>query len=56
MSLTRVEWVEMWNRIKEIEIRHLVEDNGCICDECKKLEGHIKYIKDKIQQVIGQME
>jgi hypothetical protein len=48
MSLTRDEWVHLWEAIKRIEFNRK-----------KKLPPHtedIDFIKEKIQQVIGQME
>lgn len=52
MSLTRDEWCKMWDSIKKIEY------------EAKQLRGigktliltQVKYIKDQIQSVVGQME
>lgn len=52
MSLTRDEWTKMWVSIKKIELE-VREEKAFLYDF---LEKDIKLIKDKIQQVIGQME
>jgi hypothetical protein len=54
MSLTRKEWEEMWIRTERLEnyIRELPPHIGCKSYATK----YIRFIKDKIQQVIGQME
>lgn len=49
MSLTRKEWEEMWERVKEME-------NYSNKMRVVPLFKHIDWIKIKIQQVIGQME
>lgn len=53
MSLTREEWVAMWNTVKRLE--YLVAQL-----RSKELKGkatkEIFYLKAQIQSVIGQME
>ena len=48
MSLTRDEWVQVWMCIKRIELNRIKHLPPSLSD--------IKFIKIKIQQVIGQME
>lgn len=54
MSLTRKEWEEMWNTTEYLmqKAKKLREDNRIKDD----LIIYLGYIKNKIQQVIGQME
>lgn len=63
MSLTRKEYIEMWEAIKRLEL--LVNDWAAECHaechaeqciDCKETINAVNLIKDKIQQVIGQME
>lgn len=56
MSLTRNQWIEMWNRLKTIEsinakiwkAKHYKWANG--------INWEIQRMKDMVQEVIGQME
>lgn len=51
MSLTKDEWLEMWESIKRIEDRNKdAEYYSSIIDD------EVRFIKDKIQSVIGQQE
>ena len=53
MSLTREQWIEMWNDIKKIEEQI---ERTCNCCGCNFYgDDAIKAIKDKIELVIGQM-
>lgn len=61
MSLTRDEWCQLWEAIKKIERvddffqQEMVYHEWAFADiKCPVKE--IKLIKQKIQQVIGQME
>jgi hypothetical protein len=61
MSLTKDEWVEMWEYIKHIEYEAKALASTSIKYQnrnyySRKILGNVKMIKDKIQQVIGQME
>ena len=57
MSLTRDEWLKMWESIKTLEnLQKNVTGRNCKCNTCVSFKKEIKFIKDKIQQVIGQME
>lgn len=53
MSLTRKEWEEMWETVKEIEI---VSEHMQPRQRVLYLKMQINKIKNQIQQVIGQME
>lgn len=53
MSLTREEWVAMWNAIKRMQFQ-VERLKYSITKE--KLLNEIFYMKAQIQQVIGQME
>jgi hypothetical protein len=53
MSLTRAEWQQMWMDVKTLESYFKTRKNSGIKAICLK---RIDDIKDKIQQVIGQME
>lgn len=60
MSLTRAQWVEMWQDIKRVEAvldqeNYVCNDKECPSDECKALSAVISRTKDKIESVIGQM-
>ena len=53
MSLTRTEWVEMWQSVKRMEwivsrMRHSTNKDNMMRE--------IRKIKEQIQSVIGQME
>lgn len=56
MSLTRAEWIEVWDRLKKIEringkiwrAKHYKWSNA--------INYEVQMIKDKVQQIIGQME
>jgi hypothetical protein len=56
MSLTRAEWLKMWDNIKKLEKR--LEGELCLmgCSSCDDMRNVIEDTKKKIQQVIGQME
>ena len=57
MSLTRDEWSKMWESIKTIENIHKhITGRACKCNACISLRNEVQFIKDKIQQVVGQME
>jgi hypothetical protein len=56
MSLTRDEWAMMWESIKTIERLTLESEMRISHNNWLKMEKSIKEIKEKIQQVIGQME
>lgn len=58
MSLTRTEWIEMWENIKTIEkeLEDIVWCDSLSCNKYNETKPNVKFIKDKIQQVIGQME
>jgi len=53
MSLTRNEWIEMWNTVKRIEYLTKKLRNSITR---KKIINDLFYIKAQIQSVIGQME
>lgn len=56
MSLTRAEWLEIWDRLKKIErvtgkvwkAKHYKWAND--------INWEVQRLKDKVQEVIGQME
>jgi hypothetical protein len=55
MSLTRKEWEQMWESVK------CIERNACSLESTnfirmQRIMNEVRFIKDKIQQVIGQME
>lgn len=57
MSLSRDEWAKMWEAIKALEYE--LETIGkvfLVGRMSPTMESNIKFIKEKIQQVIGQME
>lgn len=59
MSLTRDEWLKMWNSIKCIESLTIESERDnfqAIQSEWKLMEDCIRDIKKKVQSVIGQME
>ena len=56
MSLSRAEWLDTWKDIKRIEESYEVlriEFDVTVPDE---IHEAVKAIKDRIQQVIGQLE
>ena len=53
MSLTKAEWEAMWDAIKKIE--NYINFNSQ-SERKKNVKVYTEYIKEKIQQVIGQME
>lgn len=57
MSLTRNEWVEMWESVKTIEdrIRLIPRIRSMDCPRTE-IEIQVNKIKKQIQSVIGQME
>jgi hypothetical protein len=57
MSLTRDQWVEMWNSILYIELnsQNVEEAKRCKCSSCRAICNRIKIIKNHIESVIGQM-
>lgn len=60
MSLTRAEWVKMWESVKTIEhraesIRHItLSDKNR--NSCSLILTEVGNLKKQIQSVIGQME
>jgi hypothetical protein len=54
MSLTRKEWEEMWEMTQRLEL--YVSDLPPHIGFKKFLKEYIRFMKNKIQQVIGQME
>lgn len=53
MSLTRKEWEEVWNSIKKVENYINFKSSS---ERKNQVKIHVDFIKNKIQQVIGQME
>jgi len=53
MSLTREQWIELWNSIKVIESMTAQITTSHVKARIIK---EIRYIKSEIQSVIGQME
>jgi hypothetical protein len=56
MSLTRNEWEEIWNRLKRIESTNLKVWKSGHYKWANSINWEVQQIKDKVQQVIGQME
>lgn len=61
MSLTRAQWIEMWESAKEIEnladtIARPYATRALIRDRANFIIDETKKIKEQIQSVIGQME
>lgn len=58
MSLKRDEWLMMWESIKtiEYEARLLRENDVFNLERQKVILKRVRWIKSKIQSVIGQME
>lgn len=56
MSLTRNEWIEIWNRLKVIEREAHKVWRKKYYRPANNINWEVQRIKDKIQQVIGQME
>lgn len=55
MSLTRDEWVQMWNSVKRLE--SVVKNSFSLGNPNRKLAlEEIEKVKQQIQSVIGQME
>lgn len=54
MSLTRKEWEELWDKTKRLE--RAVADLPPHIGFKKFAKEYVRYVKDKIEQVIGQME
>jgi len=55
MSLTKAEWKQVWESIKRIEENALVVRNFNLI-RAKNILDEVKYLKSKVEQVIGQME
>lgn len=53
MSLTRAQWVEMWESIKSIEADAKILNSKVVK---KSILDEVQRIKEQIQSVIGQME
>lgn len=56
MSLTRDEWLEMWEAVKDIELAYNENAIPPHSGHRRSVKKAIVEIKKKIQQVIGQME
>lgn len=56
MSLTRSEWEEVWERLKRIEYINRKVWKAKHYKWANTINSELIYIKQKIQQVIGQME
>ena len=56
MSLTRAQWVEMWDTVKELEREIKFDERMALVKRQRLLNKQIKSIKEKIESVIGQME
>ena len=56
MSLTRAQWEEMWESIKQIERAYIENAIPPHSGHRRRVRNAILDIKDKIQSVIGQME
>jgi len=57
MSLTRDEWLKMWEAVKTIESATFGNNNARMSwNNWKLLEDKIQEIKQSIQKVVGQME
>lgn len=53
MSMTREEWVALWNAVKRMEY---LANELPFSGRKKKMLNEIHYMKAQIQAVIGQME
>ena len=56
MPLTRAEWLDMWKDIKKIEESYEVLRMRIDISVPDEIHEAVRAIKDRIQQVIGQME
>jgi len=56
MSLTRDEWCELWESVKRIEYTNAKVWKAKHYKWANDINWEVNKIKDKIQQVIGQME
>ncbi len=56
MSLTRLEWEEMWQAVKKIERELMIMEPQSIVTSRQFILHKLNIIKAKIQLVIGQME
>ena len=54
MSLTREQWMEMWEETKKLE--YYISDIPPHIGYKKFLRKYVRYMKKQIQSVIGQME
>ena len=54
MSLTRAQWVNMWESIKRIEA--LTKNLNYNAIKREQVRNEVDHIKGLIEQVIGQME
>lgn len=56
MSLTRDEWIDVWERLKRIERTNLKVWKAKHYKWANSINWEVQRIKEKVQQVIGQME
>jgi len=56
MSLTREEWVDIWERLKRIEQINLKVWRAGKYKWSNAINWEVQRIKEKVQNVIGQME
>lgn len=56
MSLNRMDWIEMWNTIKELEREIKFDNRMALVKRQRIINKYINKIKSQIESVVGQME